>query len=120
AAVGPFTSREAASTIPITNRAGLLECSPANSWSGLTKPALGALDLRAAHPTRINYIRLSPTDDALSPALAAFAAFDLDAESALLVVDPAESEAADRFDDAFSRFGGRVVRSRFAPGGDAS
>ena len=120
AAVGPFTSREAGSTIPITNRAGLLECSPSNSWAGLTKPQLGALDLRAAHPTRINYVRFSTTDDALSPALAAFAAYDLNAESALLIVDPAESENADSFDDAFTRFGGRVVRSRLAPGRDAN
>ena len=54
AAVGPFTSLAAGQTIPITNRAGLLECSPANSYAGLTKPEFGALDVRAAHPKRIN------------------------------------------------------------------
>ncbi len=119
AAVGPFTSPEAGETIPITNRAGLLECSPANSYAGLTKPEFGALDLRAAHPKRINYVRLSPTSDVLSPALAAFAAYDLDAESALLIVQD-DPDAAAGFDEAFTALGGQVVRSRLAPDGDVS
>ena len=50
AAVGPFTSPTAASTIPITNRAGLLECSPATSYGGLTRPDGGALELRYSAP----------------------------------------------------------------------
>ncbi len=49
AAVSPFTSPEAGSTIPITNRAGLLECSPSTTWGGLTEPERGALELRAAN-----------------------------------------------------------------------
>ena len=66
AAVGPFTSPIAGETIPITNRAGLLECSPSNSDASLTKPEHGALELRAAHPKRINYVRLSPSVDVLT------------------------------------------------------
>ena len=119
AAVGPFTSPEAAETIPITNRAGLLECSPANSYDGLTKPEFGALELRRSHPKRINYVRLAPSSDVLSPALAAFAAYDLDAQSALLIVDD-DPDAAAGFDAAFTALGGQVVQSRLAPGGDVN
>src|SRR5215210_232975 len=105
AAVGPFTSPVAASTIPITNRAGLVECSPSTSYVGLTKPEFGALELRAAHPKRINYVRLSPTDDNLTRGLAAFATHDLDAESALVIADPDWSEDARAFDEEFTALG---------------
>jgi len=114
ATVGPFTSTTAGSTIPITNRAGLLECSPAASYAGLTKPEFGALDLRAAHPKRINYVRLSPTDDVQDRALADFATHDLDAESALVI--SAGWDDADRFAEAFSALGGRVVRTKLEHG----
>ena len=117
AAVGPFTSPEAGSTIPITNRAGLLECSPANSYSGLTKPEKGpALELRAAHPKRINYVRLSPSSDVVSRALAAFARHDLDADSALLIAEPEWGSAATEFDEAFTALGGQVVHARLKVG----
>jgi class 3 adenylate cyclase/ABC-type branched-subunit amino acid transport system substrate-binding protein len=115
AAVGPFTSPTAGETIPITNRAGLLECSPSNSHLGLTKPP-EALEYRAAHPERINYIRLSPTTDVASRALAAFVTHDLDAESALVVVTPDWETSADEFAEAFVALGGQVVPARFVPG----
>ena len=120
AAVGPFTSPVAASTIPITNRAGLLECSPSNSWEGLTKPEHGALEFRSAHPERINYLRLSPSSDVLSPALAAFATHDLEAESALLIWAARWPALRDGFDEAFTALGGQVVRSELAPRGDVN
>jgi branched-chain amino acid transport system substrate-binding protein len=119
AAVGPFTSPAAGSTIPITNRAGLLECSPSNSYPGLTKPP-EALKYRNAHPERINYVRLSPSADVLSPALAAFATHDLDAESALVIWAPRWPDLRDGFAEAFSALGGQVVPSRLAPGGDVN
>ena len=46
----PVQSFVAESTIPITNQAGLLECSPSNSDSSLTKPEHGALELRVGTP----------------------------------------------------------------------
>ena len=116
AAVGPFTSPEAGETIPITNRAGLLECSPSNSYTGLTKPEYGALELRAAQPDRINYVRLSPTSDVSARALAAFATNDLDAESALVVADPDWQEDAADFIKAFTALGGRVVERKLTSG----
>ena len=112
AAVGPFTSPTAGSTIPITNRAGLLECSPSNSYGGLTRPDSGALELRSAHPERINYVRLSPYDQVLSGALASFATHDLDAESALIITAPGWEGDADDFAKAFTARGGQVVRSK--------
>jgi class 3 adenylate cyclase/ABC-type branched-subunit amino acid transport system substrate-binding protein len=112
AAVGPLTSPAAAETIPITNRAGLLECSPSTSYGGLTRPDLGALKLRSAHPERINYVRLSPYDDVQSRALASFAAHELDAESALVVIEPDWEGDANDFAEAFTRLGGQVVRSK--------
>ena len=111
AAVGPFTSPAAAETIPITNRAGLLECSLSTSYGGLTRPDRGALKFRSAHPKRINYVRLSPYDGVQSRALASFAAHELDAESALVVTEP-DWEGANDFAEAFTRLGGQVIRSK--------
>src|SRR5262245_9473430 len=116
AAVGPFTSPTAAETIPITNRAGLLECSPSTSYGGLTKPEYGAHEFRRAHPERINFVRLSPIDKVASRALAAFATHDLGAESALVVADPDWREDAADFSKAFTALGGRVAQRKLAPG----
>jgi branched-chain amino acid transport system substrate-binding protein len=114
AAVGPFTSLVAGSTIPITNRAGLLECSPSTSYAGLTRPDGGALKLRSAYPKRINYVRLSPYDDVQSRALASFATHELGAESAFVITAPGWEGDADDFADAFTALGGQVVRSKLA------
>ena len=121
AAVGPFSSPVAASTIPITNRAGLLECSPSTSYAGLTRPDGGALEFRSAHPERINFVRLSPYDDVQSRALASFATHELGAESALVITAPDwDEEDADDFAAAFTALGGQVVRSKLGRGTDAS
>jgi ABC-type branched-subunit amino acid transport system substrate-binding protein len=112
AAVGPFTSRVARSTIPITNRAGLLECSPSNSDLDLTKPEFGAVELRKAHPDRISYVRLSPATDVQARALAAFVKQDLQAASALVIVDSDWQVEATEFVEAFTALGGQVAEAR--------
>jgi class 3 adenylate cyclase/ABC-type branched-subunit amino acid transport system substrate-binding protein len=112
AAVGPFNSPSAERTIPITNRAGLLECSPSNSNPALTKPDKGALELRKARPDRINYVRLSPSSDVLGRALASFATHDLNAESALVMTGPASADLAPDFITAFTALGGQVATAR--------
>jgi class 3 adenylate cyclase/ABC-type branched-subunit amino acid transport system substrate-binding protein len=114
AAVGPFTSPNAERTIPITNRAGLLECSPSNSMPELTKPDKGALELRKASPDRINYVRLSTSSDVEGRALASFAAHDLNAESALVITGQTAAELAPDFVDAFTALGGQVATARLA------
>jgi branched-chain amino acid transport system substrate-binding protein len=113
AAVGPFTSPTAWDTIPITNRAGLLECSPSNSYQGLTKPPEAR---RKAHPERVNYVRLSPTSDTATRAMAAFATHELDAEAALVVADPKWQDEVDEFAEAFTALGGQVTQTTLADG----
>ena len=118
AMVGPASSKVAAAQIPVTNAAGLLQCSPANTAPGLTKPRDGALDLRAAHPTRINYVRLAPADDIQGPASASYAFHELGARSALVVDDGEDFGrlAAEQFDKAFRDLGGHSVRRTLNPG----
>jgi branched-chain amino acid transport system substrate-binding protein len=112
AMVGPSSSDVAARQIPITNEAGLLQCSPSNSAPRLTKPRDGALDLRASHPTRINYVRLAPADDIQGPASASYALHELGARVALVVESSVDYGrlAADNFEQAFTKIGGKVVR----------
>jgi branched-chain amino acid transport system substrate-binding protein len=68
AMLGPLNSNVAKAQIPLTNEAGLSQCSPANTNEGLTKPEFGALDVRKAKPTEINYVRVATTDDLQSKA----------------------------------------------------
>ncbi|MEO8228967.1 MAG: ABC transporter substrate-binding protein [Chloroflexota bacterium] len=120
AVIGPWASRVAADEIPITNAAGLLQCSPANTWPQLTKPRYGALDLRASHPDRINYIRTAPADDIQGVALASFVFRDL-AAKVTLVVDDGDfggRDIADGFSAAYQKLGGSVVRRTLNPGAD--
>ncbi len=119
AMVGPRSSGVAAAQIPITNQAGLLQCSPANSDPGLTKPRDGALDLRSAFPTRISYIRTAPADDIQGPALASFVFHDLGASTTLVVDDAGDGrQIADQFSAAYGKLGGTVVRRALNPGAD--
>jgi ABC-type branched-subunit amino acid transport system substrate-binding protein/class 3 adenylate cyclase len=119
AMIGPWGSAVAWNVIPITNEAGLFECSPANSLPELTKPRYGALDLRSAYPDRINYVRLAPSDDIQSPALASFAFHDLEASDALVIDDTdVGRDVADGFQEAFTALGGRVTRRALNPGAD--
>jgi len=68
AMLGPLNSNVAKAQIPLTNEAGLAQCSPANTNEGLTKPEFGALDIRSKKPTEINYVRVATTDDLQSKA----------------------------------------------------
>ncbi|HLA17544.1 MAG TPA: ABC transporter substrate-binding protein, partial [Candidatus Limnocylindrales bacterium] len=119
AMVGPWRSGVAWEQIPITNAAGLLQCSPANSDPALTKPRDGALDLRSAAKDRINYVRTAPADDIQGPALASFIFHDLGQRS-LLVIDDGDfgREIADRVAEGFRQLGGTVTRLALNPGAD--
>jgi ABC-type branched-subunit amino acid transport system substrate-binding protein/DNA-binding SARP family transcriptional activator len=120
AMIGPWGSAAAFPVIPITNEASLLQCSPTNTHPGLTKPRDGALDVRAAHPDAINYVRLAPSDDIQASALAAFAYRDLAARSALVIDDTAVGRGiADAFEGKFKGLGGSVVRRALNPDADA-
>ncbi len=69
AVVGPFNSSVAKVQIPVSNEAGLLQCSPANTNPDLTQGEPGR-QLRAKYPDRISYVRVAATDLVQGPAVA--------------------------------------------------
>jgi branched-chain amino acid transport system substrate-binding protein len=112
AMIGPLNSSVAFVQIPISNEAGLLQCSPANTNQGLTKPADGALDVRKAHPTDINYVRVVTTDDKQGPAMAKYAITKLNLKK-IYIIDDTEifgKGIADTFEKEFKAEGGEVVQ----------
>jgi branched-chain amino acid transport system substrate-binding protein len=90
AMMGPLNSNVAKAQIPLTNEAGLSQCSPANTNEGLTKPEFGALDVRKVNPTKINYVRVATTDDLQGPANARYLAEDLGVKK-LYIIDDTET-----------------------------
>jgi branched-chain amino acid transport system substrate-binding protein len=116
--VGPAGSAHARSDIPISNQAGLLMCSPLASDAALTKPALGAVELRRASPDRIGFVRLAARDDLEAPAAAFYLFNDLQVR-AVVAVDDASAPSRDRADafaksfDALQPFIAAAGRSSF-------
>lgn len=109
--VGPYNSNVAAAEIPLTNAAGLLQCSPANTSPTLTKPSFGALDLRKTHPDQIAYVRVATTDD-IQGAAGADIAFNTAHAKTAFVIDDTETYGkglADQFVTTFKQLGGTVV-----------
>jgi branched-chain amino acid transport system substrate-binding protein len=90
AMLGPLNSNVARAQIPLTNAAGLAQCSPANTNEGLTKPEFGALEVRKEKPEQINYVRLATTDDLQGPANAKYLGEDLGVKS-LYIIDDTET-----------------------------
>ncbi len=112
AVIGPQQSAIASGQIPITNAAGLLQCSPSTASDGLTKPDAGALKLRSSQPTRINFVRAVSTNSADAPGTAKFVLENL-RRSNVYVVDNTVSTArqrADLFSAYFAKHGGTVGR----------
>jgi len=112
AVVGPFNSSVAKAQVPVSNEAGLLQCSPANTNPDVTKGAPG-LELRAAYPDRISYIRVSTTDDFQGDAVAEFA-FNTLGLRRVAIIDDGETYGhgtAVAFAAAWERLGGVVVGS---------
>jgi branched-chain amino acid transport system substrate-binding protein len=119
--VGPYNSAVAKVQIPIGNDAGLLQCSPANTNQGLTKPEFGGLDLRKNKPDRIAYVRVAATDDIQGPAMAVYAYNNLALKN-LLVIDDVTTfgkGVADTFEAKFKELGGAVV-DRVGAGADTT
>jgi len=109
--VGPFNSNVAQAEIPVSNAAGLLQCSPANTAISLTKPQFGALDLRKTNPTKIAYVRDATTDD-IQGAAGADIAYNVAGAKTAYVVDDTETYGkalADQFVAAFQKLGGTIV-----------
>jgi len=114
AVIGPLNSSVAKAQIPISNAAGLLQCSPANTNPGLTKPEAGAGELRTKEN---NYIRVVTTDDVQGPAAATYLYDTLGAKS-VYIIDDTETfgkGVADAFEAQFKEEGGEVVKHDGAP-----
>jgi branched-chain amino acid transport system substrate-binding protein len=110
AVVGPFNSNVAQAEIPVSNAAGLIQCSPANTNTSLTKGD-AALKLRPTNPTKIAYVRVASTDDLQGQAVADIAYTVAGAKTAY-VVDDTETYGkglADVFVAAFTKLGGTIV-----------
>jgi branched-chain amino acid transport system substrate-binding protein len=117
AVIGPLNSSVAKVQIPLSNAAGLLQCSPANTNEGLTKPEFGALDIRKTNPTKINYVRVVTTDDNQGPAAARYVLEKLNQKTVYIIdsTDTFGKGIADNFQKYFEANGGTVVARDGAP-----
>jgi branched-chain amino acid transport system substrate-binding protein len=74
---GTYNSGAAKVSMPITNQAGIVQVSPANSYAGLTRAcgdACAAGEPDIYRPTgQVNYFRVDPTDDIQGPSDASWA-----------------------------------------------
>jgi branched-chain amino acid transport system substrate-binding protein len=121
AMVGPFNSNVARAEIPITNQAGLVQVSPANTNECLTRdydycdPKASALR-PSGKPN--NYFRVAATDDHQGPAMADYA-FDTLKLTSLAVGSDSETYGkgiADNFAKEYLKKGGKVVVNQPIPG----
>jgi branched-chain amino acid transport system substrate-binding protein len=117
--VGPYNSSVAQAEIPVTNAAGLMQCSPANTAVQLTKPWGNAkpTDLRTTNPDKIAYVRVAATDDIQGAGGADIAANTLNAKTAYVLDDTQTygKGVADAFETAFKTFGGTVAKRDGVP-----
>jgi branched-chain amino acid transport system substrate-binding protein len=114
--VGPFNSSVAQAEIPISNAAGLLQCSPANTNTGLTYPP-DALQYRPNNKDKINYVRLAAPDSIQGPAGADYTYTDVGAKS-VYILDDTETfgvGVGDSFEKRFKELGGTVTKRDSAP-----
>ncbi len=107
--VGPFNSNVAKAEIPVSNDAGLVMISPANTNPTLTKGD-DAKKLRPSHPDVNNYFRVCTTDDKQGAAGANFAK-SLGYKN-IFVIDDNETYGkglADIFEADFKKEGGTIL-----------
>jgi branched-chain amino acid transport system substrate-binding protein len=72
--IGTYNSGAAKISMPILNRAGIIQISPANTWPGLTKPGFLPGEPGIFYPAGArHYVRVCPTDDLQGPAGALWA-----------------------------------------------
>ncbi|HZY41655.1 MAG TPA: branched-chain amino acid ABC transporter substrate-binding protein [Anaerolineae bacterium] len=72
--LGPMNSGAAKISLPLTNRAGLVQISPSTTWPGLTKPGFAQGEPAIFYPTgQRNFFRTCSTDDVQGPVAASWA-----------------------------------------------
>lgn len=112
AVIGPFNSTVAHEQIPISNAAGLLQCSPATTEPQLTRPG-GSGTLRSGSPTSspANYIRVVTTDDVAAAGAARYLLERLGKTSVYVLDDKSDYgiAVANWFEAELTRLGGSVV-----------
>jgi branched-chain amino acid transport system substrate-binding protein len=111
--IGPLNSSVAKAQIPISNAAGLTQCSPANTNPDLTKGD-PAKQLRTK-PN--NYIRVVTTDDVQGPAASQYI-YDTLKKTSVYIIDDTETfgkGVADAFEKDFKARGGTVTKHDGAP-----
>jgi branched-chain amino acid transport system substrate-binding protein len=114
--VGPYNSNVAQAEIPVSNGAGLMQCSPANTAVGLTKGD-AAKALRQTNPDKIAYVRVATTDDNQGAGTADIAYNEIGAKTAYVLDDTQTYGVglSDGFTDAYQKFGGQVLQRDGAP-----
>jgi branched-chain amino acid transport system substrate-binding protein len=109
--IGPFNSGCAAVEIPILNEAGLAMISPANTYTGLTKPTPDKSEPDKYYPTgERNYARVIVTDVQQGQAGAAF--MDDEGVKTVFILDDRETYGkgvADEFQTAAEDLGIEVI-----------
>lgn len=108
--VGPFNSNVARAIIPVTNEAGLAQCSPANTAVDLTKE--GSEAYRPSNPAQRNYFRFAAPDDIQGPAMATYDYEVLHARTVYILDDTEAFGAgvADQFQTKWEELGGKTVK----------
>jgi branched-chain amino acid transport system substrate-binding protein len=109
--IGPYNSSVAQAEIPVSNSAGLMQCSPANTATALTKTD-AAKALRKTNPDKIAYVRVATTDDNQGAGIADIAANTLSLKTAYVLDDTQTygKGLADGFADAYAKFGGKILK----------
>jgi len=113
AVVGPFNSSVALAQIPVSSEAGLLQCSPTNTNTDLTKGDAGAA-LRGGRA--VNYVRLATTDDIQGPAVAVWAKEN--GAKKVYILDSTDAYGkgiADSFEAQFKKDGGTIAGRQGLP-----
>jgi len=115
AIVGSFNSNVGKATIPITNAAGLVQISPAQTNPTLTKGS----DAAALRTKPNNYFRVCATDDLQGPVAADYAYKVLKARK-IAILDDTETYGkgiADEVEKEFKKLGGTVLSHDGIPKG---
>jgi branched-chain amino acid transport system substrate-binding protein len=99
--VGPFNSGVARAEIPVSNEAGLAQCSPANTGTDLTQA--GSDVYRFNKQAKRNYFRVAAPDNIQGPAGADYVYTDLGKHSVFIMddTDPFGVGVADSFEARF-------------------
>jgi branched-chain amino acid transport system substrate-binding protein len=114
--VGPYNSSVAQAEIPVSNGAGLMQCSPANTAVTLTKGD-AAKALRKTNPDKIAYVRVATTDDNQGAGTADIA-YNIAKAKTAYVLDDTQTYGkglADGFETAYKTFGGQELKRDGVP-----